>query len=58
MTERDKVLDEVIAAIRAMSGSEWCDDPNAQRQEATAGQTKAILARVEAMKSEYHVLGA
>ena len=56
--ERDVVIDEVLAAINAMSGGEWVDDIEVKRRSPTSCQRRAIYARIAAMKSCNHLLGA
>jgi hypothetical protein len=56
--ERDAVIDEVLDAINAMSGDEWVNDVKVRWRSPTSCQRRAIYARVAAMKSCNHLIGA
>lgn len=56
--DRDAVIDEILDAINAMEGDEWVMDPEVQKRSPTSCQRRAIYARIAAMKSANHIMGA
>jgi hypothetical protein len=58
MTKRDEILDEVLKAVRSLSDVDLIDFDVVRSSGFMASAKYVILKRIEAMKSENHIIGA